>query len=519
MRSDRTIGALFRAATAAAAVVMLAFAGPAAAGDSPASATSRPDGSMDVATFWYLNAPTCPPGEIASPGGCVCEAGLVRVDGLCIVTPAPRVVSPPPVKVPNRVRKEIVTKPTKAPKPVRQVAGGSVRPPQTPQLPQSEGIAGYSSAGTPCMDSDLVALLTETYGRKPTVSACVAGCLPRPVGSLKSAADLDRLARENGVAWCPDSCIQVTGWMPPAEVLRIQQQTGRVFCPTNGQNYCRAPDMASVPLRVTIDKVLALGGDAPPPAPPPTGSVAVVLGIGGYSGRLPANDHAVRDSAAVEALMTRKLGYSPESIVFANDSSRDEILKMLAPDGAVAGKKPTQSLFLYISGHGMSDPATGKAYLLPADADPARLDETALALQDLYDALGKLGAPSLTVAIEAAFPASVQDLIDPPNLPDSDVAVLPTKAIPGLSVFTAADRDQQTLVDPELGTGLFTRWLLEGLAGAADLDPTGNNDRRIESVELYVFTAHNVRVTARKSFGLEQKPLISESQNALMRSF
>ncbi len=512
------LGRLAAGLGAAAIAAVLHMAGPAMAEDGHA----RPAGAYDVATFWYLNAPTCPAGETVTPGGCVCETGLTRVDGLCIVPPAPGVGAtreaprPKVAAEPKPVKKTVPRKAVaQTPRPAKSGAPGTLRP----TLPQSEGIAGYSTTGTPCMDSDLVALLTETYGKRPGVSACVAGCLPRPTGTLKSVADLDRLARENGVAWCPDSCIQVTGWMPPAEVLRIQQQTGRVFCPTEGQNYCRAPDMAGVPVSKTIEKVLAFVKDDAAPAPAPTGSVAVILGFGSYGGKLPANDHALRDADAVEALMTRKLGYAPDAVVFANDATKADILKMIAPGGTIAGKTPTQSLFLYVSGHGLSDPATGKAYLLPSDADPARLAETALPLQDLYDALGKLGAPSLTVAIEAAFPTSVQDLIDPPNLPDAEVGVLPEKPIPGLSVFTAADRDQQTLVDPELGTGLFTRWLLEGLAGAADLDPTGNNDRRIESVELYVFTAHHVRVTARKSFGLEQKPLISESQNALMRSF
>ena len=142
-----------------------------------------------------------------------------------------------------------------------------------------------------------------------------------------------------------------------------------------------------------------------------------------------------------------------------------------------------------------------------------------MSLQEVYEALGKFGVKAITVALEAAFPSGIDDLIDPPNLPETEVAVLPARAIPGLSVFTAADRDQRTLADPEFGTGLFTRYLLEGLAGAADGAPTGNGDRKIESVELYVFTAHRVRVTARKSFGLEQKPLISESANALVRSF
>lgn len=505
---------LFHRSIAAVAALLAVTVGAGAMEGAASAPMSRPAGSFDVATFWYLNAPNCPAGEVITPGGCVCEAGLSRVDGLCILPPPPTPPTPV-VETPKPPEKAIQPKKMTP----RRTVPVKAAPNQSVPLRPSEGIAGFQGAGRPCLDADLYDLIASSYGRRPTLAACVAGCVPRPAASLTSAADLDRLAKANGVAWCPESCIRVTGWMPADEVLRLEALTGRTFCPVDGQNYCRAPDMAGVPVTTTVQKVLAFY-TAPAPTPPqPSGTVALILGFGAYKGALPADDHAARDAAAVKALMEQKLGYAPDSIVAVDDLTKADLLKLIGPDGALAAKKPTQSLFVYVSGQGLSDAATGTAYLLPVDADPDHLAETAVPLQDIYDALGKLGTPSLTVALEASFPTSVAGLVDPPNLPATDVAVLPQKPVPGLSVFTAADRDQQTLVDPEVGTGLFTRWLLEGLAGAADTDPIGNGDRRIESVELYVFTAHHVRVSARKSFGLEQKPLISESQNALMRSF
>jgi uncharacterized caspase-like protein len=83
-------------------------------------------------------------------------------------------------------------------------------------------------------------------------------------------------------------------------------------------------------------------------------------------------------------------------------------------------------------------------------------------------------------------------------------------------VFKASDRDQKTIKDPEYGIGLFTRYLIEGLAGRADEAPLGNDDKRIDTVELYVYTADAVRTAARKSFGLEQKPLLSKIDNLVV---
>ena len=72
---------------------------------------------------------------------------------------------------------------------------------------------------------------------------------------------------------------------------------------------------------------------------------------------------------------------------------------------------------------------------------------------------------------------------------------------------------KKTLDDPKFGFGLFTRYLIEGMAGRADLAPIGNGDRKIDAVELYAYTSHMVRLAARKSFGLLQKPMLSRSGN------
>ena len=58
--------------------------------------------------------------------------------------------------------------------------------------------------------------------------------------------------------------------------------------------------------------------------------------------------------------------------------------------------------------------------------------------------------------------------------------------------------------------------MFEGLAGKADETRIGNGDNQIDTVELFVYTADQVRVSARKSFGMEQKPLLSEIDNLVV---
>ncbi len=76
----------------------------------------------------------------------------------------------------------------------------------------------------------------------------------------------------------------------------------------------------------------------------------------------------------------------------------------------------------------------------------------------------------------------------------------------GLSVLTATRRDQLAAEVPQLGHGLFTHTVLEGLGGAADNSPS---DGRISAHELANFVGQNLERKARpflESHRLTQSP-------------
>ncbi|WP_237153724.1 caspase family protein [Oryzibacter oryziterrae] len=402
--------------------------------------------------------------------------------------------------------------PELSPKPIATSKPGKPKPAK----PVIREPATFSDASISCVDGDLYAALKDVYGWKPGLRPCAGTCLPRPTGSLKSLDDLSRLAKQNNISWCPDDCIRISGYLPPEEILSIERKTGRKFCASVTALSCQADRLGSGPAAQVHEKIITIYRDAKATAQP-TDQVLLVS-VSGYASPLPAHASAVNDLEAMKAAVG-KLGYGKDAVHLATDTSAAGLKAFFGKDGPLAKLPAKSNLTVYISALGYTDPASGKSYILPANADPAKLGETGLPLQDLYEALGSVGAQSVTVWLEASFPTSISAMIDPPNLPESQAAVLPDRAIAGLTVLTAADRDQATLVDPDLGTGLFTRYLLEGLSGSADAAPIGNDDRKIDSVELYVYTAHRVRITARKSFGLEQKPQISEAQNALVRAF
>ena len=371
-----------------------------------------------------------------------------------------------------------------------------------------------------CLPGDLYDLLAETYGKRPSLDRCPAACLPKPASYTE--AELDAAEEKSGINWC-DNCVEVGGYMPLASVLKLERAANVTICVN--PDMCRLPASIGGPASGVekVTEIRTIFKDLPAGAKN-EGNIAVVVGNKDYQGDLPDNPDGSADADAVIALLIDQLGYKQENIIDLRDATLEDLERVFGsdkdPEGELASridKKDPGDVFIYVASHGMVKEDGGKeAYLLPVDAKLDDLDATAYPMQGLYDHLGKIGARTIMLMLEANFAKTLDELIDPPNLPELEVEAMPVNPVPGLAVFKASDRDQKTIKDPEYGIGLFTRYLIEGLAGKADVGPIGNGDKRIDTVELYVYTADAVRTAARKSFGLEQKPTLGKIDNLVV---
>jgi hypothetical protein len=140
------------------------------------------------------------------------------------------------------------------------------------------------------------------------------------------------------------------------------------------------------------------------------------------------------------------------------------------------------------------------SFLLPIDADTTAPDTTAMNMQELYTELGAVGASSITVGLEGTFGELVDNLPTPPNVPTISFDPFPQVPVPGLQVIKATDADQHALEEPSYGLGLFTRYYIEGLAGA-DVAPSARR-HRIDTVELGFTPQHGI--AAAQGSGMEQ---------------
>ena len=209
--------------------------------------------------------------------------------------------------------------------------------------------------------------------------------------------------------------------------------------------------------------------------------------------------------------------------IVVNDARRADFIHLFGRKGNAEGElkkrlraNPNAQLMIYYSGHASSSGLGLNNYLLPVDAILGVESKTAYSLGVLYDNLRELDARTTQLFLDASFNANRAPMILAPNISERRVNIAPIVPVRGLAVFSAATGDQKPLVDHETGLGMFTRFLIGGLAGKADERPIGNGDRIIDSVELYVHLAANVRLAARKTLGLKQNPTMSRSDNLFL---
>ncbi len=261
--------------------------------------------------------------------------------------------------------------------------------------------------------------------------------------------------------------------------------------------------------------VQELDVDAPPAtnAKPDPDAYAVVIVVEKYrQDGIPAVDFAERDARTMYAYLTGAMGYDARNVVLLTNerASKADLEKNLGSwlKNRVGSKS---RVFVYYAGHGSPNAETGQGYLMPYEADPAYLDDTAFPLAKLYAWLGKLPTKDVTVVLDACFSGQGQrSLIAKGTRPL--VSVVQSRAAENTVVLAAAGSNQVSASNPDARHGLLTYYLLAGLHGEAD----ARHDGRITSEELIAYVRPAVERAA-KLQNVEQTPSLASPPNAPVR--
>ncbi|MBI5597804.1 MAG: SEL1-like repeat protein [Elusimicrobia bacterium] len=347
-----------------------------------------------------------------------------------------------------------------------------------PEAQANLGVLYLTGSGVAKDEKAAAEWLTKAaeWGNIPA-QATLAGMYLEGTGVVKNeteAAVLYRKAAEGGIA----SAQSMLGWMlqtgtgvpqDAAEALAWYRKAAEQGDETAKVNLAslsaEAPQAPAQP--APAPKTISSDVDAPGYALPENpASFAVVVGVERYAS-LPAAEFAERDAEAVRAHLMA-LGTPARNIYFlsgplATRAKLAQALNTWLPNRV----KEDSTVFFFYSGHGAPDPASGQAYLVPADGDPEDLDSTAYPLRELYARLGKLKARSVVVALDSCFSGaggrSVIAKGTRPLVVSVEAAELPERVV----ALTASDKNQVSGTLDEQGHGAFTYYLLKGLSGAA----------------------------------------------------
>jgi hypothetical protein len=200
-------------------------------------------------------------------------------------------------------------------------------------------------------------------------------------------------------------------------------------------------------------------------------SWAVVIGINRYT-RAPRLNYAVNDADIIVATL-KQIGFPADKIVTLVDreATKQRIEQLLY--GTLRETSPDDRVLVFFAGHGVtfSLPRGGEeGYLLPVDGDPDNLALTAIAMEDVRKISRRIPAKHILFLVDACFSGFAITRDAPTKTPDVAYLEAMTRE-PAVQIITAGRKGEQVLEDE--GHGLFTRRVIQGLTGLADMDQNG----------------------------------------------
>ena len=265
------------------------------------------------------------------------------------------------------------------------------------------------------------------------------------------------------------------------------------------------PDAAMSP--VDVDELPKVTGKLKQPK-----AVGIAIGIGQFrENGLQRVKYAHQDADVMAKYWSVVGGVPTERIrrLFDNRALKSDLVETFE-EWLPTQVDPATVVYVFISGRGLVEPATGAVSVIPFDGTAASGGRR-YSLRRLQEALIKLPIQRAIVMVDLSL-----ELV-----PGTDAAQ-PAPVWPQEErgkeriMWMVGNRAVQEAHHFDLGQhGLFTYQLLRGLSGAADVDKDGT----ILAGELCTYTKGQVLKMAREQFGNEQEPLCvpGPGQGAMVR--
>jgi uncharacterized protein YgiM (DUF1202 family) len=223
---------------------------------------------------------------------------------------------------------------------------------------------------------------------------------------------------------------------------------------------------------------------------------AVVIGISQYQ-TVRSLKYADKDALAFRDYLVNNVGITPDHLtVLTNDQATLMNLKRSLGTDLKRKAGPKDTVIIYYAGHGAPEPDASspdgdglEKYLIPYDADPQDLYTTGLPMREVENIFHRLSADRVIFITDSCYSGATAGRTFSvasrrANLSDGFLTRLSKGK--GRVVLTASRAGEVSEERDDLGHGVFTYYLLEGLKGKADVD--GDGVVTVDEAYLYLST-------------------------------
>ncbi len=236
----------------------------------------------------------------------------------------------------------------------------------------------------------------------------------------------------------------------------------------------------------------------PDPTNQPTQIIAkfwiLLVGVNQYEdAELPSLQYSALDCQGLGEALTETTNITREITLHHDFAANKPTLNTVGESlkRIISSAQSRDTILFYFSGHGILDSETQEVYLCLGDTQKQDLANTGLALNDVLQLLKNCQASQQLVWLDACHSGGMTlrgtSKISLPNPTTQLVQVLRQKArqSQGFYGLLSCDETQQSWEFPELGHGVFTYYLMRGLAGEA-----ADSQGIIDADGLYQYVYH-----------------------------
>ena len=230
----------------------------------------------------------------------------------------------------------------------------------------------------------------------------------------------------------------------------------------------------------------------------------VTVGINSYQDDRLNLDYSVADAKSIASILGNKNRVSFNDVVqheiFDRQATKQEILGQLK----IAQASSNDVMVVYLAGHGIA--VNGEWYFLPYEArlqdNEQYYAQVGISAREIRDLVAAIPMQKILVMVDSCYSGTGLNAFRNLQNTQRHFGRALSKST-GIVVLAATRPNQKAAESIDLGHGLFTYVVTQGMGGAADSQP---KDRKISAHEVVSFSTTTMPTFSKKYTGASQEP-------------